>query len=223
MASVNGIELFESQKWNFKGSKAKCDDGVENKAAKRSQFAQYELGSGVMPVEQSERRQVDRFRLKPQACCERGELRGYFDLDRIHSVAAKDHSVVFKKLMHHLHEDNLRQAFRGLDGSKAVGIDHVTKSEYGRNLHANIASLTDQIRRGGWRPRPTREVLIPKPSGGMRPLAIGCLEDKIVQTLVAKITSENGTENKHKTKSRMRKSRKSGSERSGGRQPPLFT
>jgi hypothetical protein len=37
------------------------------------------------------------------------------------------------------------------------------------------------------------------------------------------ITSENGTENKHKTKSRMRKSRTSGSARSSGRQRPLFT
>jgi len=45
----------------------------------------------------------------------------------------------------------------------------------------------DQISRDGWRPQPSHEVLIPKASGGTRPLAIGCLEDKIVQQLVTKI------------------------------------
>ena len=143
-------------------------------------------GSGVTPVERSGRRQVDRFKLKPQACAD-GPFKGYYGLDRINSVGLRDKALVFNNLIHHLNEDNLSQAFRGLDGSKAVGIDQVTKSEYGHNLHANIAVLTDQIRGGGWRPRPTREVLIPKPSGGTRPLAIGCLEDKIVQTLVAKM------------------------------------
>ena len=144
------------------------------------------LGSGVTPVERSGRRRVDRFKLKPQACAD-GPYKGYYGLDRISSVAVRDRKTVFGNLIHHVNEDNLLQAFRGLDGSKAVGIDHVTKSEYGHNLHVNIEALADQIRGGGWRPRPSREVLIPKPSGGMRPLAIGCLEDKIVQTLVAKI------------------------------------
>jgi len=129
---------------------------------------------------------VDRFKLKPQACAD-GPFKGYYGLDRINSVAMRNHKAVFNNLAHHVSEDNLIQAFRGLDGSKAVGIDHVTKREYGQNLCANIAALADQIRRGGWRPRPSREVMIPKPSGGLRPLAIGCLEDKIVQTLVAKI------------------------------------
>ena len=137
-------------------------------------------------MEQSGRRQVDQFKLKPQACAD-GSFKGYFGLDRINSVGMRDKAAVFSNLIHHVNEDNLIQAFRGLDGSKAVGIDQVTKSEYGRNLRANTQLLADKIRRGGWRPQPSREVLIPKPSGGTRPLAIGCLEDKIVQALVAKI------------------------------------
>jgi group II intron reverse transcriptase/maturase len=90
-------------------------------------------------------------------------------------------------LMHHLNAHNLKRAFESLDGSKATGIDHVTKSDYQQKLDENIAALEDEIRRGGWRPRPAREVHISKPQGGTRPLAIGCLEDKIVQTLVARI------------------------------------
>ena len=89
--------------------------------------------------------------------------------------------------MHHLNAHNLGQAFRELDGSKARGIDGVTKQQYQVTLESNLRALEDNIRKGSWGPRPSREVLIPKPQGGTRPLAIGCLEDKIVQTLVARI------------------------------------
>jgi len=124
--------------------------------------------------------------LKPAPCVD-GAFKGYYKIDWINSAAIRNTQSVFKNLIHHVNEDNLIQAFRQLDGSKAVGIDHVTKSQYQKDLLANIQKLADEISRGGWRPRPSREVLIPKPSGGMRPLAIGCLEDKIVQSLVAKI------------------------------------
>ena len=138
-------------------------------------------------MERSGRRQVDRSKLKPEACTA-GLFKGYYGLDRINSVAVRDRAQVFNNLIHKVsNEDNLIQAFRGLDGTKAVGIDHVTKGNYEHHLRANISALADEIRRGGWRPRPSRQVLIPKPSGDKRPLAIGCLEDKIVQTLVAKI------------------------------------
>lgn len=92
-----------------------------------------------------------------------------------------------RNLMHHLNVHNLRQAFRALDGTKASGIDHVTKDVYQQNLEENLQALEQTLRGGGWRPKPAREVLIPKPQGGMRPLAVGCLEAKIVQTLVARI------------------------------------
>lgn len=139
-----------------------------------------------MSMEPRKTRLVNQSKLKPQPCAD-GTFKGYYKLDWINSVAIKNRDVVFKNIIHHINEDNLLQAFRGLDGSKAVGIDHVTKSEYGKNLLSNINNLSEQIRKGGWRPRPSREVLIPKPTGGKRPLAIGCLEDKIVQSLVAKI------------------------------------
>jgi RNA-directed DNA polymerase len=108
-------------------------------------------------------------------------------LDRINSAARKDENLKFKALSPQFSVQNLRQAFRSLDGSKAVGIDQMTKDEYARNLEVNLQKLEDEISRGGWCPKPSREVLIPKADGGTRPLAIGCLEDKIVQALGAKI------------------------------------
>lgn len=137
-------------------------------------------------MEQSGQRSVDQFKLKPDFCAD-GSFKGYSKLHWINSAAIKNPSGVYNNLIHHINEDNLITAFRGLDGSKAVGVDRVTKSEYQKNLLSNIQSLSEKIKLGGWRPKPSREVLIPKPTGGKRPLAVGCLEDKVVQALVAKI------------------------------------
>ena len=35
--------------------------------------------------------------------------------------------------------------YRELDGSKAVGIDEVTKKEYGENLEQNIKGLVERL------------------------------------------------------------------------------
>lgn len=131
-------------------------------------------------------RRVNSFKLSPDTCAA-GPFKGYERLHWINSAATADRTKRFDNLLHHFSVENLRQAFRQIDGNKAVGIDQVTKEEYGRNLEENLVKLADKIYRGGWRPNPSREKLIPKPQGGHRPLAIGCLEDKIVQLLMAKI------------------------------------
>jgi len=139
-----------------------------------------------MPMEPRESRRVNRFELTPEPCSN-GPFAGYWGLDRINSAARRNPDTQFAALLHHLSPGNLRQAFRQLDGSKAVGIDQVTKQDYQKNLDENLARLADEVGRGGWRPKPAREVLIPKASGGTRPLAIGCLEDKLVQSLCGKV------------------------------------
>lgn len=139
-----------------------------------------------MPMERRESHRAARFNLTPEPCSH-GSFKGYARLDRINSAARKDPDQKFKALLPQFTIENLRQAFRSLDGSKAVGIDQITKDHYAKNLEANLTKLWDRIARGGWRPQPSREVLIPKANGGTRPLAIGCLEDKIVQQLGAKI------------------------------------
>jgi len=81
----------------------------------------------------------------------------------------------------------LFDCYRELDGKKAVGIDGVTKLEYGQNLEGNLTDLLIRIRRGTYTPKPSRIVEIPKEDGSKRPLAICCLEDKIIQSAMAKI------------------------------------
>ena len=116
-----------------------------------------------------------------------GPFAGYERLEGIYSAAMRNRDMKFCNLMHHFSIHNLEQAFRKLDGSKASGIDGITKKQYEKNLESNLKELHSKIKAGGWRPKPSREVRIPKPQGGWRPLAIGCLEDKIVQNLMAKI------------------------------------
>lgn len=116
-----------------------------------------------------------------------GPFTGYVRLDWIHKVAKARPTERFTSLVHHVSEANLRRAFHELDGSKAVGIDRVTKEQYRKDLDANIKALVTSLKNGSYRPSPSRQVLIPKPQGGTRPLAVGCLQDKIVQTLAARI------------------------------------
>jgi len=139
-----------------------------------------------MPMERSGARNVTQFKFSPLAPAA-GPFRGYEKLDWINSRASRMSTGSFANLMHHFSSYNLRQAFRRLDGSKAIGIDQMTKQKYAEALTENIDRLSVEIAKGGWRPKPARQVMIPKPNGGQRPLAVGCLEDKIVQTLTAKI------------------------------------
>ena len=60
----------------------------------------------------------------------------------------------------------------------------MTWREYGDGLEERLLDLKDRVRRGAYRAAPVRRVEIPKPDGGLRPLGIASLEDKIVQRAV---------------------------------------
>lgn len=108
------------------------------------------------------------------------------DLTRIGERARKEPDLVFTSLYHHVTDlDNLRDCCEALDGDKAVGVDGVTKEQYGENLEENLESLSDRLKRMGYRPQPSRRSYIPK-SGSERgrPLGISCFEDKIVEQAV---------------------------------------
>ena len=94
---------------------------------------------------------------------------------------------MFNNLLLHINEETLREAYDELDGTKASGVDGITKSEYGKRLKENLEELTLRIKRGIYRPQPKREVLIPKANGKTRPIAIACFEDKLVDAVVEKI------------------------------------
>ena len=108
-------------------------------------------------------------------------------LERIADKSAHMPKPEFTSLFHLIDAVMLKQCHKELDGNKAVGIDEVTKEEYGRNLDANVTDLVERLKRKAYKPQPAMRVYIPKDNGKMRPLAIACYEDKIVQMALKKI------------------------------------
>jgi RNA-directed DNA polymerase len=110
-------------------------------------------------------------------------------LDRISELSAKDKKLKFNNLGHLLNIALLKELYHQLDGNKAVGIDGVTKKQYGVNLDENLSKLLERIRQNKYHPKAARLVEIPKDDGSSRPLAISCLEDKLVQLAVNELLS----------------------------------
>lgn len=108
-------------------------------------------------------------------------------LDRISELSAANKKMVFNNIGYLINAGMLKEQYQCLDGNKAIGIDNVTKASYGKNLESNIHSLLQRIRRGTYKPKPARITEIPKEDGSKRPLAISCLEDKLVQLAISKI------------------------------------
>lgn len=107
---------------------------------------------------------------------------------RIAAKARKEPKLKFVNLYYMMKEELLLECFRRLSENKAAGIDEVTKNEYAENLEANIRELVGRLQRMAYRPQPVRRVYIPKPgSDKRRPLGIPCLEDKLVQSALARI------------------------------------
>jgi RNA-directed DNA polymerase len=79
--------------------------------------------------------------------------------------------------------DVLREAWGRVQRNKgAAGVDRQTLEavkEYG--VDRLLAEVQSELRRGRYRPRPVRRVEIPKPQGGVRPLGIPTVNDRIVQ------------------------------------------
>lgn len=98
--------------------------------------------------------------------------------------------MVFNNLGHLINLELLRTCYHGLDGTKAVGMDGITKEKYGQNLEGNLKQLLVKIRRGSYHPNASRIVEILKVDGSRRPLAIACFEDKIVQEAIRRIVEK---------------------------------
>jgi RNA-directed DNA polymerase len=111
-----------------------------------------------------------------------GELRG---LQRKLWVAAKRSPdrrfhALFDRVFR---SDVLLEAWRRVQKNKgAAGVDGQTLAEV-REYGAErlLAELQRDLRQGSYRPLPVRRVEIPKPKGGVRPLGVPTVRDRIVQ------------------------------------------
>ena len=93
-----------------------------------------------------------------------------------------------QNLAPYINEETLRNAHNGMDAKKARGWDNVSKDDYTVNLDANLKSLVDRMKRGSYRPEPSKRVYIPKEGSEKgRPLGISCYEDKLAENVIAEI------------------------------------
>ena len=62
-------------------------------------------------------------------------------LERISQLSRENPNMVFTSVYHLINEELLRQCHEEMDGKKAVGIDGVSKEDYGANLEENLKDL----------------------------------------------------------------------------------
>jgi RNA-directed DNA polymerase len=81
-------------------------------------------------------------------------------------------------------ETTLKAAFTEVAANKgAAGVDHVSVERFAKDKDANLQRLSEELRRGIYRPQQIRRHYIPKPgSTEMRPLGIPTVRDRTVQT-----------------------------------------
>ena len=93
----------------------------------------------------------------------------------------------FNSLAHLLDVPALKRAYHRQRADAAVGVDGVTKDQYGRNLEANLQDLHARLKAKRYRHQPIRRVHIPKAQGKTRPIGISAFEDKLVQDAVREV------------------------------------
>jgi retron-type reverse transcriptase len=76
-------------------------------------------------------------------------------LRRIAWLSEQDKQKHFDRLIHHINVSSLKECFNQMSGSKAIGIDGVTKEEYEANLDENLEDLVSGMKQMSYRPGPS--------------------------------------------------------------------
>ena len=93
----------------------------------------------------------------------------------------------FHALAHLSDVPALERAYRRQRADAAVGIDGVTKEQYGQALEVNLQDLHARLKAQRYRHQPIRRVHLPKAQGKTRPIGISAFEDKVVQDAVREV------------------------------------
>lgn len=106
---------------------------------------------------------------------------------RVAERAKREPEGKFYSLAHLITEGALERAFHRLRSDAAMGVDGVTKEQYGQALAENLRNLHVRMVAKQYRHQPIRRVHIPKGKGKTRPIGISAVEDKIVQGAVREV------------------------------------
>lgn len=101
--------------------------------------------------------------------------------------AKREPEGVFHSLAHLLDVPALERAYHRMRTDAAVGVDGMTKEQYGQELQPRLADLHERLKTKRYRHQPIRRVHIPKEKGKTRPIGISAFEDKLVQEAVREV------------------------------------
>jgi len=107
-------------------------------------------------------------------------------LGKVAARARQEPQAQFHALAYLIDQAALERAYHRQRKGAAVGVDGVTKEQYGQALERNLEDLYERLRTGRYRHQPIRRIHIPKEGqpGKTRPIGISCFEDKVVQDAV---------------------------------------
>ncbi len=114
------------------------------------------------------------------------DLQGMFD--DLYEKSKRDYK--FTKLLELITDDrNIQLAYRNIKrnkGSKTKGTNENTIVEIAENEPQKLVNYV-KGRLSNYKPHPVRRVEIPKPTGGIRPLGIPTIEDRLIQQCILQI------------------------------------
>jgi len=109
------------------------------------------------------------------------------ELLKVVERAQREPEERFHSLAHLIDVSALERAYHRMRKDAAVGVDGVTKEQYGQALEANLQDLHARLVAKRYRHQPIRRVYIPKEQGKTRPIGISAFEDKLVQDAVREV------------------------------------
>jgi group II intron reverse transcriptase/maturase len=109
------------------------------------------------------------------------------ELLRVVERAQREPEGRFHSLAHLIDVPALERAYRRSRKDAAVGVDGITKEQYGQDLERNLQDLHARMKAKRYRHQPIRRVHIPKAQGKTRPIGISAFEDKLVQDVVREV------------------------------------
>lgn len=84
--------------------------------------------------------------------------------------------------------DNVLCAWKRVKANKgAAGMDGMTVEDFAAYAREHWPAIREAILAGTYQPGPVRRVEIPKPTGGMRPLGIPTVLDRLIQQAIAQV------------------------------------
>jgi group II intron reverse transcriptase/maturase len=109
-------------------------------------------------------------------------------LRKVAERAKREPAAQFHSLAHLIDEQLLAGAYARLNSNSAVGVDGITKEQYGQDLQSKLRGLHERLKSKSYRHQPILRVHIPKEKKGQtRPIGISATEDKVVQNALREV------------------------------------